>query len=1024
MSIQVYASRSIEPLAKQLSKEIKEKKSILYSDFIVSDNKVTTDWLKVVIAEENGIAAHLTTCSAKEILSIIYRIIGGKNLDIPVLNSLQQQWIINELLNDPSFTTKFTQVAAYYLNKPSYQLGLSDKVAALFDQYSLYIPDKLKTWNADNFKTSNPDEKWQQHVWLAFQKKIKDEAIDDYQLHQFIEQELDNPDKAAILKEKLPVIYLFNIAGFNSNLLELFIKIGNVIDVKIFYDSIISEVKSPYTNDLLENLKGPAVYILETFKNKNIEIQWLDRKERKPHLTLLQSLQNSILEDKKLNENKVADFSLIINSCYSPIREVEVLYNYLVKSVDLSKNYIGARNIVVYCSNLDKYAPAISAVFDNTPYHFPYHIIGEKEQTVDSSIDALAAILQIDIRWMKPSLVMQLLEYSSIVQKYEIEDVDLLLHLVKETNIRNGFNGEQENETNFISWEHGLKRLNYGMLISGDEWFDDGDDEYLTLDKVEGNNANDLVRFNYFIQNLHIFLSELENERCLEDWISFIQDGCDLFFDRENDIQLELLTKELAEINSIASSNNKLGFEVFYAILKKIFKNIDASTLIGTNKGIRFCSISNSNPIPNTVVALLGLNLTDFPRQLHRLSYDLIKSDKESILQDIKEKDKSFFLKAILSAKKQLYISYIGRSSKDNSELPPSSLVDALLDYLDIKDFVTAHPLHNFNSKYYKNNPEYYSYLGKNQISDSTEKVFDENKEALDDKRKIIEIPLHEFINFFKDSFKNYYNKQLGIYYNEGGEMLEDSELFELDTLQKWNLKRSIVDGSELTSEDIKVLKIRGNLPLGTYGEICLENIQDELRELTDKIEELTLDLLHEPTKINYELQVSNVLYRIRGQIDSVFINGIESKHIFTNVSSSQQKYQFEAFINFLFLSEEKSVTLEFLCIYNKILKHTHITYSDNFIGVLDELIKVFISSQSNLNPFYINEKIAEELLKIEHDDITKVAIENALEKDGFLSDYVSKEREVGYFEDRKNQIQFLKNYHFLNELIFKNFNQ
>src|SRR5690606_31713232 len=195
------------------------------------------------------------------------------------------------------------------------------------------------------------------------------------------------------------------------------------------------------------------------------------------------------------------------------------------------------------------------------------------------------------------------------------------------------------------------------------------------------------------------------------------------------------------------------------------------------------------HPIPHAVVALLGLNGSDFPRQQNRLSYDLIQSNSESILQDVKEKDKSFFLKTILSAKRQLYLSYVGKSSKDNSELPPSSLVDMLLDYLDIDDLAKEHPLHNFNSKYFKGDKDYYSYLGKNKDTDWLEEIFDKNKEPKEDKRKVIEIPLHEFINFFQDSFRHKYNKQLGIYYREEVEILEDSELFELDTLQSWTIK-------------------------------------------------------------------------------------------------------------------------------------------------------------------------------------------------------------------------------------------
>lgn len=1029
MSIQVYTASTIEPLAKQLAKEIKKSESsVFHSDFIVSGNNALVQWLKVKIAEENGIAANLVSCSAKDVLSIVYKIIGGKDENKSVLNDFQQKWIIYELLSSDEFKETFSGIANYYLDKPSYQIALADKLSTLFNQYSLYMPDKLESWNSPEFSTIDTDEEWQQRLWQAFQKKINvDDFLDDFQLFQFIKKQLKDAEKQNILKEKLPVIYLFNISDFNKYLLELFIEIGGVIDVKIFYTSTVREIKTSYTNDLVQSLKGTSVYILEAFRNKNISIEWLDDNEHEAPNTLLQSLQNTLISDENLKEIKEPDFSLTINACYSPIREVEVLYNYLVKSVDSSKNNIGARDIAVYCSDLDKYAPAISAVFENAPYSFPYHIASEKEQTVNSSINALDAILNIDIRWMKPSLVMQLLEYPSIIQKYEFEDVDLLRKLVKDANIRNGFSGDKENETNLISWVNGLKRLCYGMLIAGEEWFNDGNDEYLLIDKVEGNSANDLVRLNYFVHNLHFFLSELKKERSLGDWILFLQDGLDLFFNKENDFQLEHLTRELAGIDLVASSVHKINFETFYPLLTTIFNSIDTSSLIGTNKGIRFSSVVNASPVPNKVIALLGLNLSDFPRQTHRLSYDLIKSNPESVLQDIREKDKSFFLKMILSAKDQLYISYLGNSSKNNSKLPPSSLVDTLLDYLDIEKLVKEHPLHNFNSKYFDNTKGYYSYLGKNK-EDKDDIIFDKSNKSVEDNRKIIEIPLHELINFFKDSFKYYYNKKLQIYYREESEALEDSEPFALDKLQEWTLKKIITENPELTLTDLKTLKAQGNLPLGTYGEISLENLQEELNDLTNKIEELKTGFTEKKVKINYEIEINQVQYKVRGEIDSVFVKETERVHIYLNVSSSQQKYQFEAFINFLFLNQSKPTRLEFLFmkkVYKKpsVLKCHPINYSEGFNYILKEIMTLFVASKKNLNPFYINENVAKPLLEIETDNITKEAIESALEKDAFLSDYVRKEQESRYFDDPDNRKRFVENYQLLNKLIFQNFN-
>src|SRR5437870_9486073 len=49
----------------------------------------------------------------------------------------------------------------------------------------------------------------------------------------------------------------------------------------------------------------------------------------------------------------------------------------------------------------------------------------------------------------------------------------------------------------------------------------------------------------------------------------------------------------------------------------------------------------------------------------------------------IRDDDRAIFLEALIAARERLHISFVGRSARDNEELPPSVLVSELLDYLD-----------------------------------------------------------------------------------------------------------------------------------------------------------------------------------------------------------------------------------------------------------------------------------------------------------------------------------------------------
>ncbi len=54
---------------------------------------------------------------------------------------------------------------------------------------------------------------------------------------------------------------------------------------------------------------------------------------------------------------------------------------------------------------------------------------------------------------------------------------------------------------------------------------------------------------------------------------------------------------------------------------------------------------------------------------------------------------------------------------------------------------------------------------------------------------------LDDLVRFFKNPFKVYYNKVLGIDYGEEQVLLDDTELFSLDKLQQWALKNQFAHG-------------------------------------------------------------------------------------------------------------------------------------------------------------------------------------------------------------------------------------
>ncbi|BBI63158.1 hypothetical protein HSBAA_44640 [Vreelandella sulfidaeris] len=127
---------------------------------------------------------------------------------------------------------------------------------------------------------------------------------------------------------------------------------------------------------------------------------------------------------------------------------------------------------------------------------------------------------------------------------------------------------------------------------------------------------------------------------------------------------------------------------------------------------VNFATLMPMRAIPFKHVCLLGMNDGEYPRSQPPLDFDLMGSDYRPGDRSRREDDRYLFLEALLSARQQLYISWVGRSQIDNSPMPPSVLVGQLRDHLAagwrtqtgeplLDALTTEHPLQPFSRRYF-----------------------------------------------------------------------------------------------------------------------------------------------------------------------------------------------------------------------------------------------------------------------------------------------------------------------------------
>ncbi|MEO8280508.1 MAG: exodeoxyribonuclease V subunit gamma, partial [Ideonella sp.] len=278
--------------------------------------------------------------------------------------------------------------------------------------------------------------------------------------------------------------------------------------------------------------------------------------------------------------------------------------------------------------------------------------------------------------------------------------------------------------------------------------------------------------------------------------------------------------------------------------------------------GVTFCTLLPMRSIPFEVVCLLGMNDGDYPRSTSRSDFDLMALPGQMRPGDRsrRDDDRQLMLEALLSARRVLYISWTGRSVRDNSLQPPSVLVSQLRDYLAagwsgnvLDPRTTEHPLQPFSRRYFV------AAVADQAADDTAPALFTHAREwraahadveavavappssaesqarvhGLDDDAPLTIALLARFL---RNPVKAFFRNRLAVVFAEEREQAPDDEAFVVAGLQHYQLldgvlkqvldqaglRRSAPDDAELAqllAAPIEQLRLSGSLPMAGLGQ-------------------------------------------------------------------------------------------------------------------------------------------------------------------------------------------------------------
>lgn len=467
--------------------------------------------------------------------------------------------------------------------------------------------------------------------------------------------------------------------------------------------------------------------------------------------TLLHQLQSDVLDLRPLPETRDlwpavdarSDGSIRFHVAHGPQREVEILHDQLLAAFDADPT-LRPGDVIVMVPDVNLFAPHVHAVFGQfereDPRRIPYQVADQKQRHRAPLLVALEQLLSLPRLRLRVSEVMGLLEVPAIRARVGIDADELptLHRWIGEANIRWGLDADHRADLGLPaqdamhSWRFGLQRMLYGYAMGAIDPDVPLPDGVVPYPEVAGLDAELVGRLARFIDLLAAQRDALAGNHIPAEWVTRLSQLLASCFRASSDADDRLLGQLTETLEAWQGQCADAGFEEPLPLGVAAESWLDLIDEDGLSQrfgggAVTFATLLPMRAVPFRQVCLLGMNDADYPRRASRPDFDLMALPAQIRPGDRsrREDDRYLFLEAVLAARDNLYVSWTGRSQRDNSEQPASVLVGQLRDHLAagwrlegseelakagehlLLALTTEHPLQPFGSDYFLRQEEH-----------------------------------------------------------------------------------------------------------------------------------------------------------------------------------------------------------------------------------------------------------------------------------------------------------------------------
>lgn len=938
-------SNDLNVLADRLARTVAEEPlgDPLRPEIVVVPTRGMGRWLSLRLARATGVCAHTRFVFPNRLVTDVLRPLVPDADDPALFDRDNLTWAVADLLRTDAALRNRPETAplARYAGDSELRLyQLASRIADTLDQYLMFRPDYVRAWERDRRRLADdPDEAWQALVWRALAARLG--GGHHLRLQERLVARLKQGPRAAVTAcaERVSVFGLSTLPQYH---LDILAALARHIPVYIhlltpsaeYWGDLQSERERrrlrggrPADPELDRDLHlGTRQPLLEAWGRTGRDFleALIDRDAQEEELFagrarrhLLGHLQADLetLVHRGHGDDPAAapvelapdDRSIRVVSGHSPMREAEILHDHLLDCFAALPG-LEPGDILVMAPDIETYAPYLRAVFDSAPpgQRIPYTIADRSPRRESPVAEAFLALLRLaDSRFAAPD-VLGLLEFAPVRERFGLAagDLERVRVWLAGANIRWGLDGPSKERLGLPpepahTWRAGLDRLllGYALPPEADALFSG----IAPAAGVEGDGAAVLGRLAELVAAFGQLARTLDGRGTRREWARRLTTVLDEFFVRSEEVdreteRLRAAIHDLGEFPGLGNEGPAYGLDAVRHSLEETLgqPGVEFGFLTGR---VTCCSMVPMRSIPFRVIALLGLNDAEFPRQAPECGFDLMRREHRILDRSRRDEDRCLFLESLLSARDVLYISYIGRHARDNSALQPAVVVSQLIDYIAqgyrfpdagprrapgddplISRLAVEHPLQPFSERYFTGSPDGALFT----FSEADAHAAGSDAAAAPAVPSRLPpagpewrvVTPGQLTGFFRNPAKFLLVNRLQARFEREVAEPSGEEPFALDSLAKYVLKEAVLNrpAAEADPDPVRArLQAAGELPPGAAGRVAFAELWQEAAAIRALVAEAQGDAEPEAVAVELALPGPDGPLTIRGAVGGVY---------------------------------------------------------------------------------------------------------------------------------------------------------